>query len=74
MVKLVAEYSTWMMKNKIPKLFINANPGSILTGEQREYCRKWKNQTEVTVSGIHFLQEDSPTEIGQALAKWLKFL
>ena len=72
MVEIVTEYSKWMMNNKIPKLFVNADPGSILTGKQREYCRKWPNQTEVTVSGVHFLQEDSPIEIGQAIAKWLK--
>jgi len=72
MVEIVSEYSKWMMKNYIPKLFVNGNPGSILTGEQREFCRKWYNQTEVTVPGVHFLQEDSPIEIGQAIAKWLK--
>jgi len=71
MVELVTEYSKWMMKNEIPKLFVNADPGSILTGQQREYCRKWPNQTEVTVPGIHFIQEDSPLQIGRAITKWL---
>ena len=52
-------------------LFINADPGSILVGPQREFCRSWPNQTEVTVSGTHFVQEDSPNEIGQAVASWL---
>jgi haloalkane dehalogenase len=67
---IVADYSAWMAKNDLPKLFINAEPGAILVGEQREYCRRWKNQAEVTVPGIHFLQEDSPDEIGAAIATW----
>ncbi len=71
MVSLVDEYSAWLSTTDIPKLFINADPGAILTGPQREYCRSWPNQTEVTVSGIHFVQEDSPHEVGQAVADWL---
>lgn len=71
MVSLVDEYSVWLSTTDIPKLFINADPGAILTGSQREYCRSWPNQTEVTVSGIHFVQEDSPHEVGQAVADWL---
>jgi haloalkane dehalogenase len=59
-----------MSINEIPKLFINANPGSILKGKQREFCRKWKNQEEVTVKGSHFIQEDSPKDIGQAISSW----
>ncbi len=55
----------------LPKLFINADPGSILTGPQREFCRTWANQQEVTVKGIHFIQEDSPREIGQAVAEFV---
>jgi haloalkane dehalogenase len=55
----------------VPKLFINADPGSILTGSQREFCRTWPNQTEVTVPGVHFIQEDSPGPIGAALSRWL---
>ena len=58
----------------IPKLFINAGPGTILTGAQREFCRGWPNQREVTVKGSHFIQEDSPAEIGQAIAEWLASL
>jgi haloalkane dehalogenase len=72
MVNLVDDYGSWMAKNDLPKLFINAEPGSILVGPQREFCRSWQNQTEVTVSGAHFVQEDSPAEIGQAVAGWLK--
>jgi haloalkane dehalogenase len=51
-------------------LFVNADPGSILVGKQRDFCRSWPNQVEVTVKGLHFLQEDSPAEIGQAVATW----
>ena len=56
----------------MPKLFINADPGSILTGRQRNLCRAWRNQTEVTVKGLHFLQEDSPDQIGQAVAEFVR--
>jgi haloalkane dehalogenase len=69
---IVKDYSLWMSINEIPKLFINANPGSILKGEQRDFCRKWKNQEEVTVKGSHFIQEDSPKDIGQAISSWFQ--
>jgi haloalkane dehalogenase len=59
-VKVVEDYGAWLASANIPKLFINADPGSILVGRQRELCRAWLNQTEVTVKGRHFLQEDSP--------------
>ncbi|MBT8149082.1 MAG: haloalkane dehalogenase [Gammaproteobacteria bacterium] len=71
MVAIVDSYGQWMASNDLPKLFINAEPGSILVGKARDFCRSWPNQTEVTVKGSHFIQEDSPTEIGQAVAKWL---
>ncbi|MEH6582085.1 MAG: haloalkane dehalogenase [Halioglobus sp.] len=71
-VALVEEYGTFMSGSELPKLFINAEPGSILVGPQREFCRSWPNQQEVTVKGLHFVQEDSPLEIGQAVANWLK--
>jgi haloalkane dehalogenase len=75
MVELVENYGKWLeTTDKLPKLFINAEPGSILVGRQREYCRSWPNQLEVTVKGAHFLQEDSPDEIGEAVAAWLKAL
>ncbi len=70
MVALVDMYASFMADTDIPKLFINADPGSILVGKQREFCRTWPNQTEVTVKGLHFVQEDSPQEIGQAVAAW----
>ncbi|MBQ90895.1 MAG: haloalkane dehalogenase [Acidimicrobiaceae bacterium] len=69
-VAIVAGYAEWLATSPIPKLFVNAQPGAILTGAQREFCRTWPNQTEVTVSGTHFVQEDSPDEIGGALADW----
>ena len=72
--KIVSRYAKWLEKSDIPKLFINAEPGSILVGKQREYCRTWKNQTEVTVPGRHFLQEDSANEIGKNISKWLRKL
>jgi len=71
-VSLVNDYGAFMATSQMPKLFINAEPGSILTGRQREFCRTWPNQQEVTVKGLHFIQEDSPIEIGQAIAKWYK--
>ncbi|GJM13981.1 MAG: haloalkane dehalogenase 3 [Pseudohongiella sp.] len=73
-VEIVQSYSDWLQTSRVPKLFIDAEPGAILIGPQREFCRSWPNQTEVTVSGSHFLQEDSPHEIGQAIAEWRRTL
>lgn len=70
--RISADYSQWMAGNEVPKLFVNAEPGAILIGAPREFCRTWKNQTEVTVSGSHFIQEDSGPEIGRAVADWMK--
>lgn len=67
---LVASYGQWMAQNDIPKLFVNAEPGAILIGAPREFCRSWRNQTEVTVRGSHFIQEDCGPEIGRAIASW----
>jgi len=69
-VALVAAYAEWIAQNDVPKLFINAEPGAILTGAPREFCRGWRHQTEVTVKGSHFIQEDSGPEIGRAIADW----
>ncbi|MBW2712115.1 MAG: haloalkane dehalogenase [Deltaproteobacteria bacterium] len=66
-----SSYAEWLSVCDLPKLFINAEPGAFLVGELREFCRSWPNQTEVTVKGSHFLQEDSPMEIGEAIASWL---
>ena len=70
--EIVNQYAEWMQTNDIPKLFINAEPGAITTGRIRDYCRSWKNQTEVTVKGVHFIQEDSPDDIGKAISTWYK--
>lgn len=69
---IVDEYGTWLSQSDVPKLFVNADPGIILTGNQRETCRQWPNQTEVTVKGLHFMQEDSPHEIGAAVAHFVQ--
>ena len=68
---IVGHYSEGLSASEVPKLFINAEPGVILTGAQREFCRGWKNQEEVTVRGSHFVQEDSPQEIGEAIRAFL---
>jgi haloalkane dehalogenase len=68
--KIAADYAGFLAESPIPKLFINADPGVILVGPQREFCRSWPNQQEVTVAGAHFVQEDSPHEIGDAIAGW----
>ena len=73
-VELVQSYADWLSQSELPKLFVNAEPGAILTGAQREFCRSWPNQTEVTVAGNHFLQEDSPHAIGAAIASWRRQL
>jgi len=70
-VEIVTAYAEWLSGSEVPKLFINAEPGAILVGPQRDFARTWPNLTEVTVPGNHFLQEDSPHEIGAALAAWL---
>ena len=69
-VELVQAYADWLSDSDLPKLFINAAPGAILVGPQREFCRSWPNQQEVTVPGIHFIQEDSAQEIAAAIAGW----
>ena len=68
--RIVNNYSNWMQENDIPKFFINADPGAIIQGTVRDFCRTWKNQREITVKGLHFIQEDSADEIGKALSKW----
>lgn len=72
LVEIVGDYAKYMSENEMPKLFINANPGAILTGKTREFCRSWKNQTEIEVKGSHFIQEDSPDEISSAIKQWLR--
>jgi haloalkane dehalogenase len=70
-VGIVGNYGQWLSQSDVPKLFVNADPGVILIGAQRDFCRTWPNQQEVTVAGSHFIQEDSPHEIGEAIAKFL---
>jgi haloalkane dehalogenase len=70
-VEIVDSYAQWLSHSQIPKLFIDADPGGFLIGAQREFCRKWPNQQTVTVKGAHFLQEDSPTEVGEAIARFV---
>jgi haloalkane dehalogenase len=71
-VRIAADYSQWMAENDLPKLFVNAEPGAILIGALRDFCRSWNNQAEVTVPGSHFIQEDSGPAIGRAVANWMK--
>jgi haloalkane dehalogenase len=71
-VAIAENCAQWMAANEVPKLFVNAEPGAILVGAVRESCRRWNNQTEVTVKGSHFIQEDSGPAIGRAIADWIK--
>jgi haloalkane dehalogenase len=73
-VQIVSEYSQWLARSKLPKLYLHSEPGALDHGRQREFCRTWPNQTEVTVKGVHFIQEDSPTEIGAAVANFVRAL
>ena len=72
--EIVTAYGDWLASSPVPKLFLDADPGAILTGAARERCRTFPNQQEVTVRGVHFVQEDSPDEIGSALAGWYRGL
>lgn len=71
-VAIVTKYGEWLCKSNLPKLFISAEPGAILVGRALEFCRRWPNQREVKVPGIHFIQEDSPEEIGAALQDFVR--
>lgn len=68
---IIDSYARWLSTCQIPKLFIDADPGGFLIGAQREFCRAWPNQETVTVKGAHFLQEESPDEVGQATARFV---
>lgn len=70
-VAIVEDYGRWLSTCDVPKLFFNADPGAILRGDARDFCRTWPNQVEKTIKGIHFVQEDSPEEIGQGVRDWL---
>jgi haloalkane dehalogenase len=71
-VSVVNDYSSWLADSDVPKLFINAEPGAVVHGRIRELVRSWPNLTETTVSGVHFVQEDSPNEIGAAVAEFVR--
>lgn len=71
-VRIVEDYGQWLARSDVPKLFVNAEPGAILIRGPREFCRTWPNQTEVTVPGAHFVQEDSPDLIGAAVADFVR--
>ena len=71
-VEVVERYGEWLAHSQVPKLFINAEPGALITGRARDLCRTWPNQREVTVNGIHYVQEDSPGEIGAALRTFIE--
>ncbi|HZR76498.1 haloalkane dehalogenase [Bradyrhizobium sp.] len=71
-VAIVKQYGQWLLESPLPKLFINAEPGSLLIGRSRDFCRRFPNQQEITVKGLHFIQEDCPGEIGEALASFVR--
>ena len=73
-VAIVARYAQWLAGSDLPKLFVNADPGVILTGAQREFCRTWPSQREITVKGSHFIQEDSPGEIGRGVVDFVRHI
>ena len=73
-VATVRANNAFLQASKMPKLFVNAKPGAILQGSLADHCRAWPNISEVTVAGNHFVQEDSPDEIGTALAEWISGL
>ncbi len=73
-VAIVQSYADWLCRAEVPKLFINAEPGALIQEAARKFCRAWPNQTEVTVPGSHFIQEDSPAAISEALKAWLQTL
>ena len=74
MTGIVDGYARWLSRSSLPKLFINGEPGATLTGSLRSFCRTWPAQSEVIVRGLHTPQEDSPYEIGQAIARWMHTL
>lgn len=70
--KIIEFYAEWLAKSDVPKLFVNADQGHGLVGAAREHARTFKNQTEVTLHGRHYLQEDVPDGIGAALSEFVK--
>ncbi len=73
-VEVVSANAEWIAKSDLPKLYLHAEPGALDQGRQRDFCRSLPNQTEITVKGLHFVQEDSPAEIGAAVAVFVRRL
>jgi len=71
-VEIVQQYADWLTRSTVPKLLVAAEPGALITGRARQFCETWHNQREVVVKGIHFIQEDSPAEIGEALQDFVR--
>jgi haloalkane dehalogenase len=71
-VAIVERYGQWLAHSDVPKLFVKAEPGALIRGRVLDFVRSWPNQTEVSVPGVHFLQEDSPDEIGAAVASFVR--
>ena len=68
--KIIQNYADWLSVSELPKLLVNTTAGHALIGPNREFCRTWPNQTEITVAGKHYYQEDAPHELGRALDDW----
>src|SRR5262245_51425824 len=69
---IVAAYAEWLATTDVPKLFVKGEPGALLAGGANlDFARGLPKQAEVTVAGVHYLQEDSPDEIGRAIAGWM---
>jgi haloalkane dehalogenase len=71
-LEIIERNNDWVSKSPVPKLFINTEPGAVLVGEHRDLIRSWPNVSEVTVTGLHYCHEDSPDEMGRAIAEWYK--
>ncbi|AHF15260.1 haloalkane dehalogenase [Niabella soli DSM 19437] len=72
--EIVTGYGNWLQQSPVPKLWIHGIPGAVENDNMREFCSTWPNQTELSVKGKHFLQEDSPGEIGTAIAEFVQKL
>jgi haloalkane dehalogenase len=71
---IIERNNAWVAESPVPKLFINTEPGAVLVGEHRDMVRSWPNVSEVTVKGLHYCHEDSPDEMGRAIADWYQTL
>jgi haloalkane dehalogenase len=71
---IMEAYGAWLPRSDLPKLFVRADPGTLSSGDLLAFCRSWRSQSEVAVRGAHYPQEDSPHEVGQAIAAWLRTL